>query len=39
MVLNSSTFKITNSGEYPANVKFFLSSIVKAEEEIFEKSY
>lgn len=39
MALNSSTLKITNSGDYEADVKFYLSSEVKAENAIFQDLY
>jgi hypothetical protein len=39
MSINSSSFRITNCGKYECNVKFYLSSEIKSEEEELEKEY
>ena len=39
MAINSSVFRIINNGKYEAEVKFFLSSEVKSEEEKLENIY
>ena len=38
-IRNSSTFRITNNGSFEANVKFYFSSDVKAEQPEFEKDF
>ncbi len=38
-IRNSSTFRITNNGSFEADIKFYLSSEVKSEEEEFEKEF
>ncbi len=36
---NSNTFRITNNGKFQTNVKFYLSSEIKSEEEEFENEF